>query len=69
MTELLRSREFAAGFVERQNLLLDGEAPGLRAEPAFSLPATAVHDLATLLMNSPGQESAPQQGDSGGAWI
>ncbi|MCB9889327.1 MAG: hypothetical protein H6836_07090 [Planctomycetes bacterium] len=37
MTELLRSRKFAAGFVERQNLLLDGEAPRLRAEPAVLL--------------------------------
>ncbi|MCB9888526.1 MAG: hypothetical protein H6836_03030 [Planctomycetes bacterium] len=37
MTELLRSRKFASGFVERQNLLLDGEAPRLRAEPAVLL--------------------------------
>ncbi|MCB9868987.1 MAG: hypothetical protein H6837_03965 [Planctomycetes bacterium] len=37
MTELLRSRKVAAGFVERQNLLLDGGAPRLRAEPAVLL--------------------------------
>ena len=37
MTELLRSRKVAAGFVERQDLVLDGEAPRLRAEPAVLL--------------------------------
>ncbi|MCB9872002.1 MAG: hypothetical protein H6837_19265 [Planctomycetes bacterium] len=53
MTELLRSRKFAAGFVARQNLLLDGEAPRLRQNLPCSLPATTLHDLATLCTNSP----------------
>ncbi|MCB9888462.1 MAG: hypothetical protein H6836_02710 [Planctomycetes bacterium] len=37
MTEALRQRKAAAGFVERQNLLLDEEATRLRAEPAVLL--------------------------------
>ncbi|MCA8957761.1 MAG: hypothetical protein KDC87_16920 [Planctomycetes bacterium] len=54
MTELLRSRKVAAGFVERQDPLLDGGAPRLRAAPFDFLAATTLRDLAMLLTDSLG---------------
>ncbi|MCB9872194.1 MAG: hypothetical protein H6837_20235 [Planctomycetes bacterium] len=42
MTELLRSREVAAGFVERQNRLIDGGVPASGPNLPFSSPATTL---------------------------
>ncbi|MCB9889751.1 MAG: hypothetical protein H6836_09265 [Planctomycetes bacterium] len=54
MTDLLRSRRVSAGFVERQNLLLDRDTPRSGQILQFSSPATTSRDLATLLTNGPG---------------
>ncbi|MCA8955838.1 MAG: hypothetical protein KDC87_07180 [Planctomycetes bacterium] len=52
MTELLRSRKVAAGFDERIRSST-GVHPAFGQNQPWSLPATTLHDLATLLRIGP----------------